>query len=796
MHEQAENTEVMLSRDLKLFDVTMIGVGAMIGAGIFVLTGIAAGEAGPALVLAFLLNGIVTSFTAMSYAELGSAFPEAGGGYLWVKEALGGAQGFLSGWMSWFAHAVAGSLYALAFGSFALEVWEKVAGLPVPQGVLLGFEGAQLIRLGFMTLIAVAFTLINILGASETGLIGNIITMTKVVILLVFVVLGMGMAFGRPDWSSVFTLNFMPSGTAGILTAMGLTFIAFEGYEIIAQSGEEVINPKRNIPRAIFGSIIIVVIIYILVAFTAIAATKVPAAYGNIPVWEYLSIEKETAIVRAAEQILGPLGGLIILASALASTMSALNATTFSSARVSFAMGRASNLPRLFGKIHPTRHTPVWAVLLSGLLIIVMAWALPIEAVAAAADIMFLLLFIQVNIAVMILRHKMPELDRGFLIPGFPIVPVIGIASQVGLLAFLFMFEASAFVTAMAWIVGGLLLYSTAFSHLEKRDTPSDILMEEVLYSAQSSVIVPVATHEQAEILGLIGTTIAKDQGGEVLALHVARVPPPLTLSDGRYFLREGRPFLETVIGEAREHDVPVHTMIRLGRKVAEAVRKTAVENASDLIVLGWPGYTNSAKRLFGSVIDPVIDDPPSDIAIVRYRGKPSFKSILVPVSSGQNSRRAVNLAVSLARQAEGGPGRVRAISVVPTGSRNGVLARAQAALKAALNGSKDYEHLTAEVVEGHDVAETILEAAGEHDLVLIGASEEPLFNRHLTGSIPARVARGAGTSVIIVKRRSGLIHSLVRRTVLAPSTGEGANPEALPEAQAIMMTTLPDEAS
>jgi amino acid transporter len=118
LHNQNQigKEEITLSRTLGLLDVTMIGVGAMIGAGIFVLTGIAAGEAGPALVLAFLLNGIVTTFTALSYAELGSCFPEAGGGYLWVKEGLGGTQGFLAGWMSWFAHAVACSLYGLGFG--------------------------------------------------------------------------------------------------------------------------------------------------------------------------------------------------------------------------------------------------------------------------------------------------------------------------------------------------------------------------------------------------------------------------------------------------------------------------------------------------------------------------------------------------------------------------------------------------------------------------------------------------------------------------------------------------------
>lgn len=113
---------ITLSRDLGLLDITLIGVGAMIGAGIFVLTGIAAGQAGPALLLTFLLNGLVTAITAASYAELGSCLPEAGGCYLWVKQGLGGLAGFLAGWMSWFANAVACSLYALGFGAYLAEL--------------------------------------------------------------------------------------------------------------------------------------------------------------------------------------------------------------------------------------------------------------------------------------------------------------------------------------------------------------------------------------------------------------------------------------------------------------------------------------------------------------------------------------------------------------------------------------------------------------------------------------------------------------------------------------------------
>ncbi|MGB2986689.1 MAG: amino acid permease, partial [Phycisphaerae bacterium] len=120
--QAAEGGPVQLARNLGLFDITMVGVGAMIGAGIFVLTGIAAGPAGPALILAFALNGIVTFITAMVYAELGSAIPEAGGGYLWIKQGLPAWNGFLAGWMSWFAHAVAGSLYALGFGAYLASV--------------------------------------------------------------------------------------------------------------------------------------------------------------------------------------------------------------------------------------------------------------------------------------------------------------------------------------------------------------------------------------------------------------------------------------------------------------------------------------------------------------------------------------------------------------------------------------------------------------------------------------------------------------------------------------------------
>jgi len=755
--------KVTLSRTLSLFTITMIGVGGMIGAGIFVLTGIAAGVAGPALVLVFLLNGVITTFTAFAYAELGSAFTEAGGGYLWVKEGLGGVNGYLAGWMSWFAYTVAGALYAVAFGRFATEFWT------ILDAPMLGFSIEQL-TLVFTSLIIVLFTYINFRGASETGKIGNFVTMSKVFILGLFVLFGLMTMLRSGDWISRFTTDFMPNGVFNVAIAMGLTFIAFEGYDIIAQTGEEAIDPKRNIPRAIFISIAIAVTIYILVSITAIGATIAP---DGMKVHEFLGEHKEVAIVEVAQQFFPfGIGGILLLISGLVSTMSALNATTYSSSRVSFAMGRDRNLPAIFSRVHPRSFTPYWAVAIAGGMMMVMAWALPIEDLAAAADIMFLTLFLLVNITVLVLRRKRPDLDRGFKIPLMPLIPIVAVVCNFFLALNLFAFSQIAWFITVGWILGGVLLYYEHFSKQEVKERVSEILMEEVLVSRDYSVVVPVATYEQARILGRIGSILARDNGGEVLALHVVRVPQQLTLGEGRHMLKEGRGYMETIIEQAKNYDVPVHTVLRLGRDVADATRTTIYENAADMVVLGWPGYTNTAGRMFGSVIDQIVDDPPADIALVRYRTYRPIRSILVPVSGGPNSRRALQLAISMASQEPENNVIITLLNVMPPGAGQSGKARAEQAFRETQLGL-DYPTIEHQIVEGVDVADMILDFASDDrcedcfDMIVIGATTEPLFRNLLVGSIIERVVREAKVTVIVVKRRSSQLHSILRRTVL-----------------------------
>jgi amino acid transporter/nucleotide-binding universal stress UspA family protein len=755
-----QREEITLSRDLDMFTITMIGVGGMIGAGIFVLTGIAAGVAGPALIVAFLLNGFVTSLTAMSYAELGSAYPAAGGGYSWVLDALGGTLGFLSGWMSWFAQIVGGSLYALAFGRFATEFL-------ISAGILQPDLDVGIWTSIFMTIVIVVFTAINYLGASETAIVGNILTLSKISILALLVVFG-AIAMTKTDmWVERFTQEFLPNGFVSIFIAMGLTFIAYEGYEIIAQSGEEVVNPKRNIPRATFLSIAIAVTVYILVGFVSIGATTPPE---GLTAWDYLGEMGEIAVIEVAQQTFPwGVGGIILLLSGLISTTSALNAITYSSSRLSFAMGRDNNLPTFFSKIHPRRHTPYWAVLFSGALMILVAWSLPIEDVAAATSMMFLLLFLMVNVAAIVLRRKRPDIDRGFKIPLFPIPTILAIITNGYLAVQLFQFSASAWYFGIIWVVIGLFAYFAYFARIEAMERPTEILLEEVLISRDYSVLVPVANKANSRILGFIGSILAKANQGEVLALNVVQVPRQLTLGEGRLFLKEGRAVLEEAIHQAKALDVPVHTIIRLGRNVANAVHQTALENASNVIVLGWPGYTNTAGRLFGSVIDPIVDNPPTDVVVIRYRQRKPLKRVIVPVSGALNSRKAVKYAVNMAEFGQDGPALITLLHVLPPHVRNGDRVRANNMLEEVLEGIT-YDLIERKVVEGEDLVGTILEQSKGYDLIVMGATEEPLFKNLLVGTMPERIARGADVTVMMVKRRSGPLHSFVRRAILEPT--------------------------
>jgi amino acid transporter/nucleotide-binding universal stress UspA family protein len=723
----------------------MIGVGAMIGAGIFVLTGIAAGVAGPAILLAFLLNGVVAFFTASAYAELGGSIPEAGGGYLWVKESLPQPSGFISGWMSWMAHSVACSLYAIGFGAYFGEVLlEFKMGLFIPPEVLKKF---------LAVLVVIIFSWINYRGAKETGKAGNVVTVLKILILLFFVILGSKIIIAEPQRFTHF-FPFFSKGFIGILTAMGLTYIAFEGYEIIAQSGEEVKNPAKNVPKAIFLSLLIVVPIYIFVAFVALGVVNP----GAMSPWAFLAAKKEVAMVEAARNI-SVWGSAVLLIGGLLSTISALNATIYSSSRVSFAMGRDHNLPPVFSRIHGKFRTPSGSLLVSSILIIFMLLLLPIEDIASSADIMFLFLFIFVNVALIHIRRKMPRLLKGYKSPLFPLFPLIGIITQGVLIIVMFVYSPRSFFISLLWIGMGLSIYYGYAKHWEKKEVGPKIIVEEKEL-AQRDFRLVLGIEKKEEVLPLtnLAVAMAKENEGEIFVTHVIPLPPQTPLSAGKRFIEERRKFLKIADDIGEKKKVPVSFNIRAAHRVYHGLLDSVIENKGNVLILG-SGEVTARSRILGSVLDPLLQEVPCDIGIMKINGDKNIKKILVPTAGGPNAKLALEWGSWIAKQNRG---RLTLLSVAEDEKKK---KRAEACLKDTKKaGDYDNERVVEKVVYGRNIVSAILKESEMYDLVIIGASKVGLWRRVRFGTVSEKIARSASVPVLVVRKYEGVILSWIRR--------------------------------
>ena len=576
-----------LVRTLSLMDIIMVGIAGMIGGAIFVLTGPAIGLAGSAVILAFILNAIITLFTAMAYAELGSAIPEAGGGYLWIREGLPRPNAFISGWMAWFAHIIAGSLYAVGFGAFLYQLLgPNVAGILSDQPLFGVIPFDKLIAVASIA----AFSYINIKGASETGKTGTIVTIVQLGAILCLIAAGSWTMYNNPSPTTNFA-DFMPTGIGGLVAAMGLTFIAFEGYEIIVQTGEEVKNPKRNIPRAIFISLAIVVVLYCLVAFVSIGAISPE----GIAAWRFIGEGGELGIMKAAEIFL-PYGALIVLVGGMVSTLAALNATTFSSARVAFAMGRHYNLPHKLSYIHPVNRTPHIAIVISGIIMAFMAYALPLADIAVAAGVIFLLLFTQVNIAAITIRRIYGnKLSYGFKTPFFPVIPIAGIFLKLGLALYLLFTQPLSWGITILWILVGFVLYRMYTFKQEIQHYAPIVTSEGDLKREDYRILIPY-TPEDPDRLLKYAIRAAKETAGEVNILRVITVPHQTPLSAGVAFADTAKRSFEPLEKILDRENIPSHYLVRVSHDATEAILATIEEQRIDLLVTDFETLRHDRK--------------------------------------------------------------------------------------------------------------------------------------------------------------------------------------------------------
>jgi amino acid transporter len=553
--------------------------------------------------------------------------------------------------MSWFAHAVACSLYALGFGAYFGHVLEGF-GLNVSHIPYLSLETCLI------------FAYINFRGASETGKAGNIVTLAKVIVILLFIGIGGWVMRGMPEWKGNFD-PFLPMGVGAVFSAMGLTFIAFQGYEVIAQCSEEVMDPTRNIPRAIFFALLIVIPIYLLVAIVAIGAI-----HGEgMPTWQFLGKMKELAIVEAARQF-APGGGTVLLIGGLLSTASALLATVYSSSRVAFAMARDHNLPAFLGRVHTEKKTPHFAIVASAVIVIFMAIALPIEDVASAADIMFLLVFLQVNVTLIRMRKTHPGLKRGFKVPLVPLIPALGILTQLFIAIYMFVYSPKAWVSAGVWLVIGVAVYKLYASRTEEEALSVLALADAEEARKDYRVLVVPFRQEQVRPLMRIACALAKNYEGEVTAVSVIEAPRKVPLNRYTEGVQEARTLLRLVENIADEAKVEFTRLIKISHRLSYGILETAREEKSNFILLGSMaqeegGLVDQVKEI---VLLNVLEHAPCNVAILHGELPGEVKRLLLAVTDTPSCRLAVNIAPARIRPQGSGAARL----LVDGGSHEG----------------------------------------------------------------------------------------------------------------------------
>lgn len=761
MAENKNNThsnEPTFARDLGLFDATMIGVGAMIGAGIFVLTGLAAGVAGPASILAFILNGLVTLITAFAYAELASAIPRAGGGYSFVRMAFPGATGFVAGWMLWFAYTVACSLYALGFGGYFWELFLKyVPGLAASIHSIFGEHSAVLVVTAF---IAGIFIWLNMRGAEVTGKTENVLTLAKIAILSVFIFFGLSQIFGEPTQSLENFDPFFPKGLGGVLVAMGLTFIAFEGYDLIATVAEEIKQPEKNIPRATFISLGLTIVIYLLILFVSLGAIQVAE-----PTWEFLGRYKETAIVRAAEAFMPAIGVGLIVFGGLLSTMSALNATVMAASRVAFSMGRDLWLPPKMSKIHSKRRTPYIAVLVTGVILIVMAVTLPIEAVGSAASLIFLLTFAMVNLSLIALRRKYPEIPRKYKVPLYPYLPVLGFALNIFLALYQFQFQPIAWYVTIGWVAAGLLLYYAVFEKKAATIEPQVLLPGKPDFAAEKTPSLLVALHnpDNIETLMKIGIPVARQRGIRLMAISVVTLPRQVPIHEGLRYAHHKEPLLNEAKKIAAKNNIKIETDLVIAHNPADGILAAVNKHNASALVIGWKGFTNARDRIFGEIADQIIRFAPCDLMVLKIGEQDKWNNCLLPTAGGPNARLASTVLNSVAKDFKM---KVTAGYVLDERSTAEDKSLGDERMDLTLSNIDSTISTDKQIFESKSIAGGIAKASRDYDLVVIGAAKEPLFKKMLFGEIPEKVARYSPNSVLVVKKYEGVIKNILKRVL------------------------------
>ena len=463
-----------------------------------------------------------------------------------------------------------------------------------------------------------------------------------------------------------------------------MVFITFFGFSAIAASAGEVIDPIKNIPRAIFISMGVVTLLYTLVVLVVLFAG--------------LTEYTEASMGAAAQRFLGSFGGYVIIGGAIFSMISASNASIMAGSRVMLSMSHLGHLPKEIGVINSKTRTPIVAVILVGGAILVFALLLPLEDLSYFANTVLLLALILVNAALFVHRRKYPDIERPFRVPFVPLLPALGIIANLYLIWQIFAHPIPFFLALASLLLGmlGFVAWKGA-QGAEKAipGGPSHIAHSQGRGTYDKNrfrVLVPIANPDNMENLIRMAAAIAKEHSGEILLLRVVTVPeqlPPNSFEDA--VIDREELLLKRARKIANQYGIASHGLILVGQNVARAILETSSERNCGLIILGWKGYSTSAEKILGSITDAVVTYASTDIMLVKQVGDAPIKKILLPTAGGEHAQCAEQYAAALAHSLEGS---LTIASVVPEENDPERLEGGKQSLKEAIHRIEESSNL------------------------------------------------------------------------------------------------------
>jgi len=618
-----------LERDLGLPAVIAISVGAMVGSGIFILPGLALKTAGPAVILAYLVAGILVLPAALSKAEMATAMPEAGGTYIYIERGMGPLLGTIAGVGTWFSLAFKGAFALIGGVPYLLYLFD----LPVKPVALA---------------LAAVLIVVNLVGAKQTGRlqIGIVVVM---LLAMVWFVVG-----GLPSTTGSYYGGFFEKGAGGLLAATGLVFVSYAGVTKVASIAEEIEDPDRNIPLGILVSLGFTTLLYVLIVVVMVGVTPPD-----------LLRDSAVPMINAAEATLAFPGVVAVIVAAVLALISTANAGILSSSRYPFAMARDKLAPPSLTEIHESWGTPSKAITLTGAVMLVLIAFVPVENIAKLASAFQIVVFALVNGAVVAFREgDVGEYDPSFESPLYPWTQIAGIVGGLALIGFM---GTIPLVGAVVITVGSILWYFVyARGKVEREGAATDVLRraigQEAIERTKSTfeeiegyeVVVAITEDTSARrerSLVRIAADIARKNDGSVTVVQFDEVPDQAPLGHASETLSASDEDFERRTAELTEaFDVPIQYGEIVSHDVERAVVNFAEDEAADFLLLEREDEPLYAS-VFGTGVEWITRNAPCDVLLIEERDLADIHSITVVTDRGPFDPQKIAIANALASE-------------------------------------------------------------------------------------------------------------------------------------------------